>query len=82
MENYCSDVTLLERDVAGSGMLTIPCKVAQMLDAVQWKGWGGVGHVNISCKLHMLDVTQWKGWGGVGHVNVLCRLHTCWMPRN
>ena len=34
-------------------------------------GWGGVGHVNVSCKLHTLlmfctcqDVGQGLGWGG------------------
>ena len=51
-----------------------------MLDATLLKGWGGVGHVNLSFA-HMLDATLLKGWGGVGHVNVPCHLHTCWMLR-
>ena len=42
-----------------------------MLDATQWKGWSGVGHVNVSCtrKLHTCSCSMLRnrrvgvGWG-------------------
>ena len=43
------------------------------MDATQPWGWGGIGHVNVSCKLAcVVDATQPWGWGGIGHVNVPC----------
>ena len=52
-------------------------------------GWGGVGHVNVSCKLHTLlmfgtcqDVGHGVGWGMLTFlvgVNVPCTLHTLLM---
>ena len=34
--------------------------------AMQWKGWGGVGHVNVSFKLHTCGcyAMEGLGWGG------------------
>ena len=56
------------------------------MDATQPWGWGGVGHVNVSCNLHALWMLRspgvGDGWGGVGHVNVSCNLHALWMLRN
>ena len=41
--------------------------VAHMLDAMQLKGWGGVGHVNVPCVrcTHVgCHATEGLGWGG------------------
>ena len=46
--------------------------------STHFKGWGGVGHVDVPCKWH---ATQLKGWDGVGwggacidvHVNLRTR---------
>ena len=56
-----------------------------MLDAMQRKGWGGVGWGTltflVSCTHVGCYAAEGLGWGGVGHVNVLRKLHTCWMVR-
>ena len=45
-----------------------------MLDAVQLKDWGGVGHVNVPCTLHTCWMLRnWRVGVGVGHVNVPAR---------
>ena len=53
---------------------------------MHFKGWGGVGHVNVPCKWH---ATQLKGWVGVGwggacinvHVNLAEKENaSLWLP--
>ena len=50
------------------------------MDATQPWGWGGIGHVNVSCKLHALWMLQPWGLGGIGHVtfHVTCMRCGCY----
>ena len=53
------------------------------MDATQHRGWGELGHVNVSCNLDALWMLRNTGVGvGVGHVNLPCSLHALWMLRN
>ena len=37
--------------------------IACVVDATQRWGWGGIGHVNVSCKLHALWMLHSAGVG-------------------